>query len=579
MSFELPFVSANKLGWGPSINKTNNEDSLQIVLPPSLNHNLGSSNITSSLKVLVADWTSTSSTSSSTSHTGFDHRRTYRGGGDSSFNDATATFTGTGSGGEAFTVVAHQASQSGSTQNPASKRKQAWAVQKEHQQSQLKTYTVEQQKQIHRTQKKVNRNRYYMATASRQQREAQQAQHYRSVTTSIAVKPDWRKVASFPFKNLNSMNLDTADLPTVEDIKFCGTLESYDKRFDRITTKTPVSLKATNRTYIDSTTTEDPIIGNLPDQSAKDDFVRLYATDQILALLVSASRTVYTWDIVIRKIGNNIYLDKRPGIPSIDLLTVNENSVRDAPSVDERDKKNINSAMVVSQEAADVNANFVQLVLNPKARVELAESSPFSDVDAEEQAPVGYRYRRWTFKNSKMVLIARTEVDAVVDSTVPANERKYMTIKSMNEYFGAHVPSNWRGQLDSQRSAILLTEYKNNAAKMTRFAVQALLAGTDVMKVGFISRVKPTSKTQHSVLGTETYLPASLARTVKLESRNMWGVIQGVMSIVAKQEGDGVFVLLHPPNKQQLELYHVNDEADLEPSDDNSTYIGEGGNE
>ena len=39
----------------------------------------------------------------------------------------------------------------------------------------------------------------------------------------------------------------------------------------------------------------------------------MYATDTILAALMCASRSVYSWDIVVTKAGDKLYLDKREG--------------------------------------------------------------------------------------------------------------------------------------------------------------------------------------------------------------------------------------------------------------------------
>jgi hypothetical protein len=37
----------------------------------------------------------------------------------------------------------------------------------------------------------------------------------------------------------------------------------------------------------------------------------VFAVDGIIALLMTSARTVYSWDIVITRAGNNVYLDKR----------------------------------------------------------------------------------------------------------------------------------------------------------------------------------------------------------------------------------------------------------------------------
>lgn len=46
----------------------------------------------------------------------------------------------------------------------------------------------------------------------------------------------------------------------------------------------------------------------------------VFATDTILATLMCSPRSMYSWDIVIQKVGNKLFLDKRDA--SFDLLTV-----------------------------------------------------------------------------------------------------------------------------------------------------------------------------------------------------------------------------------------------------------------
>lgn len=46
----------------------------------------------------------------------------------------------------------------------------------------------------------------------------------------------------------------------------------------------------------------------------------VFATDAILATLMCSPRSMYSWDIVIQKVGNKLFLDKRDA--SFDLLTV-----------------------------------------------------------------------------------------------------------------------------------------------------------------------------------------------------------------------------------------------------------------
>ena len=59
-----------------------------------------------------------------------------------------------------------------------------------------------------------------------------------------------------------------------------------------------------------------------------DDSVTLIATDTVLAALIAASRSVYSWDIVVTKVkdanGNDkVIIDKRDR-SNLDFFTVNE---------------------------------------------------------------------------------------------------------------------------------------------------------------------------------------------------------------------------------------------------------------
>lgn len=48
-------------------------------------------------------------------------------------------------------------------------------------------------------------------------------------------------------------------------------------------------------------------------QFMEDGKATVFATDSVLSLLMCSTRTVYPWDIVVKKIGDKVILDKRPG--------------------------------------------------------------------------------------------------------------------------------------------------------------------------------------------------------------------------------------------------------------------------
>lgn len=55
------------------------------------------------------------------------------------------------------------------------------------------------------------------------------------------------------------------------------------------------------------TTTQDPIIQRL----AKEKEGNVFCTDAILATLMTCTRSNYSWDIIVQKIGDKLFFDKR----------------------------------------------------------------------------------------------------------------------------------------------------------------------------------------------------------------------------------------------------------------------------
>lgn len=102
----------------------------------------------------------------------------------------------------------------------------------------------------------------------------------------------------------------------------CGSLEYYDKTYDRVNVKNEKPLQRIDRIFHTVTTTDDPVIRKLSKTEGN-----VYATDAILATLMCCTRSNYSWDIVIEKIGEKLFFDKRDntefGNPLSDCLLAN----------------------------------------------------------------------------------------------------------------------------------------------------------------------------------------------------------------------------------------------------------------
>lgn len=173
-------------------------------------------------------------------------------------------------------------------------------------------------------------------------------------TPSLTVGPDWEAVEEFDLAQLNKL---LANPPAVEDLAWCGHLDLYDDAYEKITTKSARALRRSeNKSFYSVTSSEDPVL----ERYAVDEGGEVFATDSILAQLMAAPRSVYSWDIIAQKVGGIIFLDKRDD-SNFDLLTVSETAPEPPIVSDEIDE--INHPERLALEATAINQNFSQQIL------------------------------------------------------------------------------------------------------------------------------------------------------------------------------------------------------------------------
>merc|ERR1739844_714255 len=354
-------------------------------------------------------------------------------------------------------------------------------------------------------------------------------------------------------EEMEKTQLSKLALPTVsepEDLLCCGTMEYYDKAYDR---------------------------------------VNVFATDTILATLMCCTRSAYSWDIVVQKIGGKVFLDKRDNT-EFDLLTVSETAAE--PPQDEGNS--LNSPRNLALEATFINHNYSQQVLKSDGeKHKFSEENPFIDDtnDSEEEsdaekseedknsvASVGYRYRKWDLGNN-IKLVARCEHDAVASGT--NNELLFLTTKALNEWDSRYSGGvDWRQKLDVQPGAVLANELKHNACKLAKWTVQALLVGSDIIKFGYITRFKIKDSSRHVILGSQQFKPLEFANQINLSMDNAWGIVRCIIDLVMQQK-DGKYLIVKDPNKPVLRLYDIPDNTfeSGEDSDEDDEVEGSDGGE
>uniref|UniRef100_A0A4W3II88 Eukaryotic translation initiation factor 3 subunit D n=1 Tax=Callorhinchus milii TaxID=7868 RepID=A0A4W3II88_CALMI len=334
--------------------------------------------------------------------------------------------------------------------------------------------------------------------------------------SSVEVRSDWEVKEEMDFPRLMKMRYMEVAEPS--DIESCGALEFYDKAFDRVTTRNERTLKSIKRIFHTVTTTDDPVIRKLAKSQGN-----VFATDAILATLMCY------------------------------LLTVSETA--NEPPQDEGNS--FNSPRNLAMEATYINHNFSQQCLKMVRKGSAADGgdkyrfpnpNPFveDDVDKNEVASVGYRYRRWKL-GEDIDLIVRCEHDGVM--TGANGEVSFINVKTLNEWDSRYCNGvDWRQKLDSQRGAVLATELKNNSYKLARWTCCALLAGSEYLKLGYVSRFHIKDSSRHVILGTQQFKPNEFASQINLSMENAWGILRCVIDICMKLD-EGKYLILKDPNK------------------------------
>jgi len=280
-----------------------------------------------------------------------------------------------------------------------------------------------------------------------------------------------------------------------------------------------------------------------------------------MAAIMCCHRSVYSWDVVVNVFdtpsGKKIFFDKRDD-SDFDYVSVDETAtVKDSEE----------NPISLAQEATYLNKVFSQMVLKKGADktyvgASFKEPHPFADGD-EPQASVGYRYRKWLVGDVN--LVARTEHDAVYKTK--EGRTGFMNIKALNEY-KRDQKMDWRRGLGSQSGAVLATELKNNSCKIARWTTAAMLSGSSLLRLGYLSRKTANPQQGHVMLGSQAFKPRDLAAQTSLNIKNGWAILKEIISTVQKYD-QGKYVLLKDPNKPVLRLYSVPQNS-FEEDDDSS---------
>ena len=113
---------------------------------------------------------------------------------------------------------------------------------------------------------------------------------------------------------------------------------------------------------------------------------------------------------------------------------------------------------------------------------------------------------------------------------------------------------NWKQAYESNRSLIISEVSTNDAIKLTKWTIQALLGGVKHMRIAYLARKKLNDNTKHDIIGVSRFTTRELEGLVNLNSHYAWGVLKTVIKAIAEQD-DGSYCLIKDPNRFIIRLY------------------------
>jgi translation initiation factor 3 subunit D len=302
---------------------------------------------------------------------------------------------------------------------------------------------------------------------------------------STQIKSEWKVESQMTFQQLSKLQ---TSLPTVSDVKQVGKLKQFDTSYETLTLKNAIQVDSSlqKSLYKTTSTQEDEEFCSTKDCD-------VYITDSILSKIMAATKSVYSWDVVIENKNGVLYFDRREG-SKVDDFTVDE-TAKEQPE---------ESRTLLSREATYLNQICVQNVVKQNKVLDVATGE---EETSNGDATIAYKYRKFTLND--MSVLVRCQVDGY--SVKQEGKVQLLSIKTFTERNPGLYKDDFRSTLDVNPGFVLINQHRSNACKSTRWAIEAMLSNVDNIRFLFASRTYAQTLKKHQILGLQSYNPRSYA--------------------------------------------------------------------
>jgi translation initiation factor 3 subunit D len=210
---------------------------------------------------------------------------------------------------------------------------------------------------------------------------------------SISIKSEWTTVEEYSKPHLDNIKPFMPGFTGIE--AECGKVYPYLKGIDKAKPASGIILKEFTGDSAYVSTMDDDVMLRI----AKENKADIFTTEIVISTLMACQKSVYSWDILVQKYKDKVFMDIRDEPNILDLLTVNETTSDKSPN-DDQSENGVRALMI---EAKGVNDSFQNLSLAKSEKpIELEEEDPFIEVEDQVAITQGYIYKIWNMGTRKV---------------------------------------------------------------------------------------------------------------------------------------------------------------------------------
>lgn len=189
---------------------------------------------------------------------------------------------------------------------------------------------------------------------------------------------------------------------------------------------------------------------------------QVFMTDVAAAAIMCSQKANYSWDVVIKKFRDFIFIDKRREENMLHNDTVSETAPNDQQPMDDDTDNGVRQLM---KEAGKIYANILWAAQNSKKFTKLERDDPHEEIEDQKMLRMGYKYNLFKISSDPDVTIC---IRCAINFHDPGSKEtaNLFVLPQWNI-----KKQTWQRDLDANTTIMLTKEITDNACKFSRWTM------------------------------------------------------------------------------------------------------------